>query len=234
MRIELKERPKSPIIIEGFPGFGLVGTIATEFLINHLDAKKIGTIWSEDLLPIATVHESKIIEPLGIFYSKKYNIIIIHALSVIKGLEWEISDMLIKLCKDLKCKELISIEGIGTPQASSNPNTYYFSTDVSRKKALEKIGLTPLKEGIVMGVTGALMLKKKDLSCIFVESSFGLADSKAAAKIIEVLDKYLGLKVDFQPLLKAAEEFEKKLVGLMEKGNDAIRQKEKKDLSYVG
>ena len=42
MKIVLTEKPKNAILIEGFPGFGLVGTITTEFLIDHLKAKKIG------------------------------------------------------------------------------------------------------------------------------------------------------------------------------------------------
>ena len=36
MRIILKKKPKNPVLIEGFPGFGLVGTITTEYLINEL------------------------------------------------------------------------------------------------------------------------------------------------------------------------------------------------------
>jgi predicted ATP-grasp superfamily ATP-dependent carboligase len=44
MNLDLKEEPKNPTIIEGFPGFGFVSTIATEFLIKHLKAKKIGKI----------------------------------------------------------------------------------------------------------------------------------------------------------------------------------------------
>ena len=41
MELKLDKKPKNPIIIEGFPGFGFVGTIATEFLIDHLNAKPI-------------------------------------------------------------------------------------------------------------------------------------------------------------------------------------------------
>ncbi|MBW2989975.1 PAC2 family protein, partial [Candidatus Woesearchaeota archaeon] len=42
MQIKLWKKPKNPIIIEGFPGFGLVGTIASEFLIDHLKTELIG------------------------------------------------------------------------------------------------------------------------------------------------------------------------------------------------
>ena len=51
MKIILKKKPKNPTIIEGFPGFGLVGTIASEFLIDHLNTEMIGKIWIEVLSP---------------------------------------------------------------------------------------------------------------------------------------------------------------------------------------
>ena len=72
----LNSKPKNPIIIEGFPGFGLVGTIATEYLIKHLDAKQIGFIRLEEIPPVIAVHNGQAVEPLGIFYSKEKNIVI--------------------------------------------------------------------------------------------------------------------------------------------------------------
>lgn len=234
MKIELTEKPKNPIIIEGFPGFGLVGTIATEFLIKHLNAKKIGKIWSEELLPIAAVHESKIIEPLGIFYDRKHNLVIIHALSAVRGLEWKISTSILELADTLKAKEIISLEAIGTEE-QNGMRAFYFTTQDNKKKLFESYGLQQLKEGMIMGVTGALLLKKTDIvSAFFIESHVGLGDSKAAAKVIEILDKYLGLKVDFKPLLKAAEQFESKLKEIMEKGKKSAVQQKRKELSYLG
>ena len=192
MKLILEKKPKSPTVIEGFPGFGLVGTITVEFLIKHLNAKLIGRVRSEDMLPMAAVHESKVVEPIGIFYDSKENIILIHALSGIKGLEWDLADIISKLCKELKAKEIISIEGVGSIEA--NLDAYYFTQNPKKKKDFEKVGLKELKEGLIIGVTGALLLKNKDVNGIFIESNIGFADSKAAAKAIEVLDKYLGLK----------------------------------------
>ena len=101
MRYELKTKPKSPIIVEGFPGFGLVGTIATEYLIKHLDAKPIGYIRIPEIPPVIAVHQGTAIEPLGIFYSKKHNLVILHALANVTGLEWEVSELLVKMAKEL-------------------------------------------------------------------------------------------------------------------------------------
>ena len=49
MKIILKKVPRNPIIIEGFPSFGLVGTITTEFLLEHLKAELIGEFEYKEL-----------------------------------------------------------------------------------------------------------------------------------------------------------------------------------------
>ncbi len=235
MQIQLTQKPKNPVIVHGFPGFGLVGTIATEFLIKHLEAKQIGKICSDELMPVAAVHDSKIVEPLGIFYDKKHNLVIIHALSAVKGLEWKISGALLQLSKALKAKEVISLEAIGSEEQGMK--TFYYTAVENKKKTFEKMGLQPLKEGMVMGVTGALLLKSPALvSCLFVESHVGLGDSKAAAKAVEILDDYLGLDVDYKPLIKAAEKFEETLKEILEKGKKAVENKNKReeDLNYLG
>ncbi|MEK6835886.1 MAG: PAC2 family protein, partial [Nanoarchaeota archaeon] len=67
MELILEEKPRNPIIIEGFPGFGFVSTITTEFLIEHLNAKLIGRLESDKLVPMVAVHNSELVEPLGIF-----------------------------------------------------------------------------------------------------------------------------------------------------------------------
>ncbi len=233
MKIELKQKPKNVTIVEGFPGFGLVGTISTEFLIDHLDAKPIGSIWLEDLSPLLVVHDGRAIEPLGIFYDKKHNLVILHALTNIKGLEWKVAEALRDLCKMLNAKELISLEGVGAIGVGGGGKAFYYSKN---EKRWNKAEVEKLKEGIVIGVTAALITKLKttNLSCIFAETKTGLPDSRAAAKVIEVLDKYLGLKVDYKPLLKKATEFETKVKGLIDKSKKVTVMRDKKDLSYLG
>ena len=233
LKIKLNKKPKSPILIEGFPGFGLVGTIATEFLIEHLDTEVIGKIIFDELPPIVAVHDNKVVEPLGIFYNKKYNVVILHAVSASTGFEWDLADMLLNLAKDLQVKEIISLEGVGSSQAQTESKAFYYSNHKIDEK---KIGIGPLKEGIIMGVTGALMLRaeKSPVSCFFADTHSNMPDSKAAAKIIEVLDKYLNLEVNYKPLLEQAEKFEEKLKGILASSQQATDESDKKRLSYVG
>jgi uncharacterized protein len=237
MEIKLWKKPKNCIIVDGFPGFGLVGTIATEFLIDHLEVEQIGKVIVNENPAVVAIHQDKIVEPLGIFYNKKYNMIIMHGVSASNGLEWGLADIIKKLAQDVEAKEIISLEGVGSSETKvDTERIFFFTKDAKNKSNLTKIGLNPLREGIIMGVTGALLLKVENtpLSCMFAETHTDLPDSKAAARIIRALDSYLGLKVDPDPLLEQAQKFEDKIKGIMQKGQEAQELSEAKKLSYVG
>ena len=99
VEIKLTKKPKNPTIIEGFPGLGFIGSIATEFLVEHLKAEKIGKIEFNEQTPVVAIHNSKVVEPFGIFYSKKYNLIILHAINPVNNIEWKITDAIEQLDK---------------------------------------------------------------------------------------------------------------------------------------
>ncbi|MBD3163963.1 hypothetical protein GF323_02075 [Candidatus Woesearchaeota archaeon] len=235
LQIILNKKPKNPILIHGFPGIGLVGTIATEFLLDHLKTEQIGKITVEEMPPMVAIHEGKMVDPFGIFYNKQHNIVILHAVAPTQGFEWKLAQFIAEAAKRLQAKEIVSIEGV----AGKDPEefkTFFYTNDKRKEQKLQKSGIEKMKEGIIMGVTGSVLLKSSDkpLTCIFSETHTQLPDSKAAAKIIEGLDRYLGLRVDYAPLLKQAENFEEKLQGLLKKGAETADLSEKKRMSYVG
>ena len=237
MEIKLYKKPKSPVIIEGFPGFGLVGTIASEFLIDHLQTELIGKIMFNEMPAMVAIHNNKIVEPLGIFYSKKYNVVLLHAITPSTGFEWNVADTIGKLAKTLKAKEIVSLEGVGSAEGGDDGNrVFYYTSNPKSKSRFEKIGIGPLTEGIIVGVTGAVLLRVEGvpISCVFAETHSKLPDSKAAAKIIEALDKYLGLSVDYKPLLEQAQQFEEKLRTILQKSKETQEISDKKKLSYLG
>lgn len=235
MILELDKKPKGVKIITGFPGFGLVGTITTEFLIEHLNAVQIGKIRIEELPPVVAVHQGKVVEPLGIFYDKKYNLVILHALTSTNAVEWQLGKQISNLAEELKAKKIITIEGIGSSspnQGEEEPNVYYLTNG---KEDIKKLNLQSLKEGIIIGVGGALLLNNcQNLFALFAETHSALPDSRAAAKIIEVLDKYLNLKIDYKPLLAKAVKFENKIKTIMESKEKVSAAKENKELTYLG
>ena len=236
MEFKLGKKPKNCTIIEGFPGFGLVGTIASEFLIEHLKTEQIGNILFNEMPAMVAIHENKVVEPLGIFYNQKYNLIILHAITTATHYEWDMADIIGKIASQLQAKEIISLEGVGSGEDSENTRVFFYTNNEKNAKLFEKAGIDALKEGIIIGVTGAILLRtqKIPLSCLFSETHSNLPDSKAAAKVIEALDKYLGMDIDYKPLLEQAEKFEEKLKIILKKSQEAQEISDKKKLSYFG
>jgi uncharacterized protein len=230
----LKKIKKNPIVIEGFPGFGLVGSIVTEFLIQHLSCERLDNHYFVELPASVAIHEGKLIEPIGIYYNSRFNIVIIHSITAGNGIEWKAADFISEICDKVKAKELICIEGVGSGQDSKG-RCFFFTTERQKESELKSIGLEKLNEGIIMGVTSALLVKDKvPVVCLFGETESNMPDNKAAAKVIQVLDKMIGLDIDPKPLLESAKVFEQKFKSIMEQMKQANDEKDKKMMSYVG
>ncbi|MBI5391023.1 proteasome assembly chaperone family protein [Candidatus Woesearchaeota archaeon] len=235
--VKLTKKIKNATIIAGFPGYGLVGSISTEFLTNHLKCELIGKVWFDEIPATLVLHNQKIVYPIGIFYNKQYNLVIVHSITAIPGIEWQSAAVVASIASQVKAKEIITLEGVGTSNpVEENLRVFSYTNTKKAEEKLKKISVDGLREGIIVGVTSALMLQfeKIPLTAIFAESQTTIPDSKAAARIIETLDKYLGLKVDYKPLLQSANEFEKKLRGFVDQSTKAQKVQEEKQMSYVG
>lgn len=229
MKIIMKEtKIEQPIILEGFPGFGLVGPIATEFLIDHLKTKLVGEFDFPELPATTAIHEGKVVKPMAVHYSEEHNLLILHTILSVKGFEWAVAEEVARIAREYNAREVISIEGVNA-LVQDEMKVYSYGN-----AALTTLGAEKMKESVIVGVTAALLLKLEQLTCLFAQTSGGLPDSKAAAAIIDVLNKYLKLGVDPQPLLKQAIAFEQKLKGILQQTQKASIDAEKKNLSYLG
>lgn len=236
MDIKLKHELKDVTVISGFPGFGMVGTIATEFLIEHLKTEHFGRIILDKMPAVIAIHEGEIIEPFALYYNKAHNLLILHSIFGQPGTEWKIAEAIRSLCTMVSCKEIISLEGVGTNAESEDPKSFYFTSNEQKEKKFQDLKMQKLNEGIIMGVTSALMLQNDNIpvSCLFAETHTNLPDSKAAAKLIQGLDAYLDLKMDSSPLIEMAEKFEAKLKKILSESKMAETNRDKKAMSYVG
>lgn len=226
---------KAPTIVTGFPGYGLVGTIVTQYLIEHLKTEKIGSIALEEISPIIAIHEGKAVEPLSLHYNKKYNLLILHAITSVGGIEWKVAKKILALADVTSAKEMMCVEGVGTTEESDEHKVYFFAADEKVSQSLKKYGAEPLKEGYIIGIIPALLLKSKaKVSCIFAQTHTQYPDSHAAAKIVEILDKHMSLNVDYEPLIDMAKKFEEQIKNIVAKGQNLSDLADKKRLSYVG
>lgn len=227
MKINLTQKPKKPTIIIGFPGIGLIGPIVTEFLIEHTKTSLIGKFEYDDLPPTVAIHKSELIHPMSLHYSKTHNALILYTILNIRGKEWEVAKQITKLARDLQAEEIISVDGANTMGEEGQAVFSFGNED------LKSHGAQALKESVITGVTGALLLEDVPLSCLFAATHTQMPDSKASSEVVKILDKYLDLDVDHRPLLEQAKAFEKKLKTVIEQSRQ-LSEQDKGRLDYLG
>lgn len=227
MEYILHKKPKGvKSLIEGFPGMGLIGTIVVEFLLEHLKFEQIGEFVYDELPPTVAIHKGELVHPLAIFYNKKFNLVILHAIVDINGAEWNVAEQVSKLAQELGVKEIISLEGV---VSEGIEDIYCFNN-----KKFEELGAKPIGESVIMGVTASLLVREKNMSCLFAETHSSMPDSRAAAKIMEFLNKYFEFNIDTEPLMLQADIFENKVKDMLKNTKNAQSEATRKQLSYLG
>jgi predicted ATP-grasp superfamily ATP-dependent carboligase len=83
------------------------------------------------------------------------------------------------------------------------------------------MGIPLLEAGMVAGMSGVLLgegrRRKLNMMCIMAESAGSIPDARAAARVIEKLNKLLpAMEIDTGPLLEEAERIETQIKAMME------------------
>jgi uncharacterized protein len=223
--IEYKEVDLSnSMLIEAFPTVGLVSSIAGHFIIDSLKLEEIGTISSRYFMPAAVIHNGFPSPPVRIYAGKKIcgpdgsceQIVVIisefmPSVDIIKPL----GEAILSWAKKKKCSFIVTLEGTHALD-SKKLKTYGVASTPKMKNTLKTFGIPETQEGMITGITGVLLYEgarlKYDVLCLLAEAHSSYPDSRAAALLVETLDKMLpGIKINTEPLYKEANEIEQKI-----------------------
>ncbi len=199
---------KKPLVILGFPGTGLVGSVAATQIIEDLDLEFGGYISSPEFAPLAAIHNYIPFPAARIHYSKEHNIVvIISEMNIPNAATNDLSEKIFDFAKSLKAPSIISLGGINANEGKND--VYMISSDSKElKRMVNKDIVKPIKEGATTGVTGILLTKgtldKYPVSTLLAEASEDLVDSKAASNVIKVLTKMTGVKISTRTLDREA------------------------------
>lgn len=240
---------KSPILVEGLPGIGLVGKLAADHMIKELKAEKVAELVSPHFPHQVLMQKNGIMRMLkNKFYlvkGKKHDILILvgDVQAVTSEAQFEVTGRILDYFEKNGGRMIYTLGGYGTGKAPASPQVFGSATHKDIIPAHEKVGMVFGKShGSIIGAAGLLLglgkIRKMKGVCIMGETHGGYVDAKSAQSVLEVLSKLLEVKIDITKLdqrAKESEQFMKK----MEK--EAAKQAEgmpgaspsAHDLSYI-
>ncbi len=217
-KVEIKEKHYMSLegytLVEGFPGMGLVGTIAISYLIDKLGFEEYGHVDCEFFQPIVRIKEGFPKHPAQIYINKELKIVALASEQIIPRMfAKKLAKAVVEWVRRRKIGRIISIEGIHTH--GNDEKVYGIACSKKAREELEKFDVTVVNEGITSGVTSMILLELLNDPYIVAYSLLGnvtaLEDYRAAAFCLNKLAEILGLKIDTRPLLEEAKNFEEKL-----------------------
>src|SRR3989338_9890928 len=221
-------RMKNAVLFTGLPGIGLVGKIAVDYLLKQFSAEKVAEIISDSFPPSVHTKEGlvELIKDEIYHYKFKDRDFLFLAGPVQPSLDmrsvsmaehYEFAETIISELKKLGLTEIYTLAGIniGEKRMVTEPNVIVAATDEKILDEWKKIGAIYDKpEGLISGAAGLVLGigKEEGLkgACLMGETNARLVygDHGAAKKVIELLIKRFGFKVDMSKIEKEASEIE--------------------------
>ena len=123
--VQRKKKLNSPILVAGFPGAGLVGSISTSYIINKLHMNQIACVESEFIVPGVIYAEGKLRHPFRLYSNDEGNVCVLvcEAPIMAHGM-YSVLDTVVKWALNNKVKEVMVLDGIaveGLPDSKRMP-----------------------------------------------------------------------------------------------------------------
>ncbi len=238
-------------VIDGFPSVGLVSTITANYLISTLKMEQIGILDSMHFPTVSVVRGSEPLNPVRIYSNSEHEsypeskiVVFISEFQPPSNLIKMIAATILDWAEDQGCSLLISPEGLVIDRGESASKDDEDNKDDKKTTPLEElvvygIGSTEgardliikheivqFQEGVISGVAGVLLNEGKrrafDVISILAEARPNYPDARAAAKVIEAIDKILlKINIDVDPLLSEAAEIEAKIMTMQKQAKPA-------------
>jgi len=219
-----KKKLNKPILFTGLPGIGLVGKIAVDYMLKQFKAKKIANVYSDSFPPSVYIENGvlELIRDELLLYRFKNRDFLFLAGPVQPALDvrfsslrdhYEFAETIVKTAKALGVKEIYTLAGIniGEARMHRNPNVVIAATDKKILEEFKELGAKiNVRGGLISGAAGLILGigKKHGIkgACLMGETSDKLiyGDHGAAKRLLEILVKRYGFKINMQAIAKEA------------------------------
>jgi uncharacterized protein len=217
--VQRKKKLNSPILVAGFPGAGLVGSISTSYIINKLHMNQIACVESEFIVPGVIYAEGKLRHPFRLYSNDEGNVCVLvcEAPIMAHGM-YSVLDTVVKWALNNNVKEVLVLDGIaveGLPDSKRMPiilssdgraadaaNLIHDednTSDVTNKEEKEEedndgsssniYPATAFIGGIAGGILSSCLSNGIASKALLIYAARGMPDPEGAAILIESLSK---------------------------------------------
>src|SRR5919202_1506142 len=241
--IQRNKKLVAPILIAGFPGPGLVGSISTSYIIDKLDMYQIACVESEHIAPGVIYVGGKLRHPFRLYSNNEGNVCVLvcEAPIMIQGM-YSVLNTVMKWGLDNRVKEVIVLDGIaveGLPDSKRTPmilssdgksadaaNLLHDDGTISIANKNEQEGQnggpfyanTAFIGGIPGGLLSACLSNGIACKALLVLASSGIPDPEGAAILLESVAKTTNdqtLKIDTQQLREQGAKVKRRMEEIM-------------------
>jgi uncharacterized protein len=218
MIIEEGVSSKNPVVLEGFPGIGLVGNIVATQIVAELKMKQIGTIESRLFPPITVLYDGLAHAPVRVYEDPQNDfIVVLSDILIHPMIAYDIGKEITNWAQSLNARLNIPIAGIATMREQ---RTVFAAATGAEQLNLVKDKTETLVTGSISGIAGSLMnesyISKLPALCLLGETQGPTPDPRAAARVIDVINDLMKLNISTQKLVEEADQIETELQKLAE------------------
>jgi len=203
-----------PTLVEGFPGVGLVGKLATDHLSETFEMVHYADVHCEGLPPVATYtgDERDLSTPVRLYADPDRDLLALRSdVPVSPAAALEFAECLSEWNADTEVTPIF-LSGIGRERGEDEVPALYGVGTGDASDALDAVGIDPpAQAGLVSGPTGALLSHAvrtdATATCLIVEASQRFPDPQAAASLLERgIGRLLDTEIPVDELVDRAEE----------------------------
>ncbi len=226
--------PRSPsFLVLGLPDTGLVGVITVNHLCSSLGLKEVGGIdFARVMPPVAVIRGGELKTPIRFFF--KDNIVALASEAPIPPQAiYPLSSLIVDYALRRGINYIVSIVGIASPNRMElpKPRVYWIASNEKARKLVEGLNLENFSDGYLVGPYAQILkqcVRKRASNIVLLADAYiEFPDPEAAAEVVQVLSKIMGVQVDVKKLLDEAELIRLKLRELMRQTRQTIAEMHK-------
>ncbi|WP_255167914.1 proteasome assembly chaperone family protein [Natrononativus amylolyticus] len=203
---------EEPVLVEGFPGLGLVGKIATDHLVDRLEMRYYASVHCDGLPRVGIYRggDATVRPPVRLYVSEEHDLFALQSDVPIASQAVSVVADCVTSWVDEHDARPIYLSGLPAERDGRPALTGVATGDAA--SVLEDHGIdTPGEDGVVSGPTGALLNRAAQVGSdslgLIVETEPQFPDPEAASVLLEDgIGPIAGFEVDVSGLVDSAEE----------------------------